>query len=152
MSSITVHTERGYRTAIQIRNHTVFADEMIQDGGTDTAPTPMEIMLGTVGACIAVTTKAYAQRKGWQLDGVSVELEMERIKREDYPVYTGEAAFVHEIREHIRFEGDLTHEQKARLLIIAGKCPVHLTLENPVFFVEKLVEDIRHDESVYPLP
>lgn len=80
MSSITIHTEQGYRTAIQIRNHTLFADELIQDGGTDTAPTPMEIMLGTVGACIAVTTKAYAQRKGWQLERVSVDLDMKRIK------------------------------------------------------------------------
>lgn len=141
MSSITIQTQAGYRTAIQIRNHTLFADELIQDGGTDTAPTPMEIMLGTVGACIAVTTKAYAQRKGWPLAGVSVELDMERVKREDYPAYTGDAAFIHEIREHIRFEGDLTDEQKARLLTVARKCPVHLTLENPVFFVEKPVEE-----------
>lgn len=140
MSSITVQTEQGYRTAIQIRNHTVFADELIQDGGTDTAPTPMEIMLGTVGACIAVTTKAYAQRKGWPLDRVWVELDMERINREDYPAYTGDAAFIHEIREHIRFEGDLTDEQKQRLLAIAGKCPVHRTLENPVFFASNMVE------------
>jgi len=147
VSSITVQTEQGYRTAIQIRNHTVFADELIQDGGTDTAPTPMEIMLGTVGACIAVTTKAYAQRKGWPLDRVWVELDMERIKREDYPAYTGDAAFIHEIREHIRFEGDLTDEQKQRLLAIAGKCPVHRTLENPVFFASNLVEALPQPES-----
>jgi len=94
------------------------------------------MLLGTAVACIAVTTKAYAQRKGWPLTGVSVELEMERIKREDYPAYTGEAAFIHEIREVVHFEGDLTEEQKARLHLVAKKCPVHLTLENPVFFVE----------------
>jgi putative redox protein len=140
MTPITVRTEQGYRTAIEIRHHTVMADELIQDGGTDTAPTPMEILLGTVGACIAVTTQAYAQRKGWPLQGVSVTLDMQRIKREDYPNYAGDAAFVHEIREEIRFEGALTEEQKARLLSVAGKCPVHLTLENPVFFAQELVE------------
>ncbi len=140
MSSIAVHLEAGYRTAIQIRQHTVYADELVQDGGTDTAPTPMELMLGSVGGCVAVTTKAYAQRKGWQLEGVSVELEMERIKREDYPAYTGDAPFVHEIRERIHFAGPLSEEQRARLLTIAGKCPVHLTLANPVFFVQQVVE------------
>ena len=143
MSPITVRTEKGYRTAIHIRNHTVIADELIQDGGTDTGPTPMEILLGTVGACVAVTTKAYAQRKSWPLEGVSVELEMECIKREDYPAYTGDAAFIHEIREHIQFEGPLTEEQRARLMTIAGKCPVHLTLENPVFFAQQLVEETK---------
>lgn len=137
---ITVQLQEGYRTAIHIRQHTVLADELVSDGGTDAAPTPMEILLGTVGACIAVTTKAYAQRKGWALDGVSVSLEMERIKRENYPAYTGDAAFIHEIREHIEFSGDLTDEQKERLLSVAGKCPVHLTLENPVFFVQHMDE------------
>ncbi len=141
MSSITVRTEQGYRTAIQIRHHTVIADELIQDGGTDTGPTPMEILLGTVGACVVVTTKAYAQRKAWPLESVSVELDMERIRREDYPGYTGESAFIHEIREHIHFEGPLTEEQRERLLTIAGKCPVHLTLANPVFFTQQLVEE-----------
>ncbi len=145
MSPITVRTEQGYRTAIHIRQHTVIADELIQDGGTDTGPTPMEILLGTVGACVAVTTQAYAQRKGWPLEGVSVDLEMERIKREDYPAYTGEAAFIHEIREHIEFEGPLSEEQRVRLMTIAGKCPVHLTLENPVFFMQQPAEEISHE-------
>lgn len=140
MQPIKVHLEKGYQTAVHIRQHTIIADELIQDGGTDTGPTPMEILLGMAGACIAVTTQAYAQRKGWQLEGVSVELDMERIRREDYPSYVGEAAFVHEIRESIHFEGPLSEEQKARLLNIAGKCPVHLTLGNPVFFVQKYVE------------
>jgi putative redox protein len=139
MSPITVRSEHGYRTAIHIRHHRIIADEPIQDGGTDSGPTPMEILVGTVGACIAVTTQAYAQRKGWPLEGVSVELDMARIRREDYPVYSGDAAFIHEIREHIHFEGPLTEEQLTRLMVIAGKCPVHLTLENPVFFVSELV-------------
>jgi len=141
MPRITVHTEQGYRTAIHIRQHTLFADELIQDNGTDTAPTPMEILVGTIGACIVVTTEAYARRKGWPLEGVSVEVEMERIRREDYPAYSGAAAFIHEVREKIGFEGPLTDEQRSRLMTIAGKCPVHLTLENPVFFVEARTEE-----------
>ena len=145
MSPVSVRSEQGYRTAIHIRNHTVIADELIQDGGSDTGPTPMEILLGTVGACVAVTTQAYAQRKGWPLEGVSVDLEMERIRREDYPAYSGDAAFIHEISEHIVFQGPLTQEQRARLMVIAGKCPVHLTLENPVFFVQQGAKEIFHE-------
>jgi len=141
MGFVTVRNQQGYRTEILIRHHTVLADELISDGGTDVAPTPMEIMLGTVGACIAVTTKAYAQRKGWALEEVNVKLDMERIKREDYPTYSGDAAFIHEIREDIEFVGDLTAQQKERLLSVAGKCPVHLTLENPVFFVQHMTEE-----------
>ena len=137
MTPIVVHSEKGYRTAINIRQHTVIADELVQDGGTDAGPTPMEILLGTVGACVAVTTRAYAQRKNWPLEGVTVELSMERLRGEDYPAYTGEAAFVNEIHERIRFDGPLTDEQRAHLMVVSSKCPVHLTLENPVFFVEE---------------
>jgi putative redox protein len=139
--SIVVRSEENYRTEIHIRNHTIIADELVQDGGTDEGPTPMEILVGTLGACIAVTTRAYAQRKNWPLEGISVEVEMERFKHEDYPAYTGEAPYINEIREQIHFEGALTDEQKARLMTIAAKCPVHLTLQNPVFFVEKMAED-----------
>src|SRR5579859_5618635 len=135
MGKIVVHSEQGYRTAIDIRQHTVIADELVQDGGTDTGPTPMEILVGTAGACIAVTTRAYAQRHGWPLERVAVELEMERFKGADYPAYNGDAPYIHEIREHITLEGNLSDEQRQRLLAVAGKCPVHLTLENPVFFV-----------------
>ncbi len=137
MGHIVIRSDKGYQTAIQIRQHTLIADELIQDGGTDLGPTPMEMLLSTAGACVAVTTRAYAQRKGWPLEGISVTLDMERIKREDYPAYTGDAPFIHEIREAITFEGPLTEEQKERLKQIAKKCPVHLTLQNPVFFVEK---------------
>ena len=139
--SIRVRCEQKYRTEIQIRNHTLIADELIQDGGADEGPTPMEMMIGTLGACIAVTTRAYAQRKNWPLEGITVEVEMERFKGEDYPAYTGEAPYVNEVREQIQFEGPLTDEQKAHLMAIAAKCPVHLTLENPVFFVEKWVDE-----------
>ncbi|MHB8627250.1 MAG: OsmC family protein [Aggregatilineales bacterium] len=142
MATVVVRSEQGYRTAIHTRNHVIFADEPIHDGGTDTAPTPMEMLLGSLGSCIVITTQMFALRKNWPLEGVSVELEMVRIRSEDYPSYTGDAAFVHEIRSQIHFEGPLTEEQRARLMTVSGKCPVHLTLANPVFFVEKLVEQL----------
>lgn len=145
MATVTVRSHEGYRSTIHIRNHILIADEPLHAGGTDSGPTPTEILLGSLGSCITITTKMFAQRKNWPLEGVSVELEMARIRREDYPSYTGEADFVHEIRSHIHFEGPLTDEQKARLMTVSGKCPVHLTLTHPVFFVEKQVEQLPKD-------
>ena len=136
--SIVVRCEQDYRTEIRIRDHTIVADELVDDGGTDEGPTPLEIFTGTVGACVAVTTRAYAQRKNWALESITVEIELQRYKGAEYPFYDGGAPYVHEVRERICFEGALTDEQKARLLAIAAKCPVHAVLDNPVFFVSTL--------------
>jgi putative redox protein len=141
MTTISIRSEQNYRTAIHIRDHTVIADELVQDGGADEGPTPMELLIGAVGGCIAVTTRAYAQRKHWSLQGISVEVEMERFKSEDYPEYDGDAPYVYVVREQIAFEGSLTDEQKEQLMIIAGKCPVHRVLESPVFFSKTRVDN-----------
>ncbi len=138
MTPIVVRCDTDYQTTIQIRQHTLIADEPVQAGGTDAGPTPLEMFVSTMGACIAVTTRAYAKHKQWPLEGISVEIEMERIKSEDYAAYSGDAPYVNEVREDIRFEGPLTEEQKHRLMQIAAKCPVHLAVQYPTFFVEKL--------------
>ena len=129
----------GYRTEIINRTHITHADEPISDGGSDSAPTPMEMMLGALGACMAITTQMYARRKGWPLEAVELALDSERFSAVDYAAYEGDAQFVHEIRNQITFRGPLTEEQRARLFEIAGKCPVHRVLANPVFFVEELI-------------
>lgn len=142
MTSVVVRSAEGYRTAVHARNHVFFADEPLNDSGADSGPTPTEMLLGSLGSCIVITTQMFARRKNWPLESVSVALEIVRIAREDYPAYTGDAAFVHEIRSQIHFEGPLTEEQRARLMTVSGKCPVHLVLANPVFFVEKPVEQL----------
>lgn len=147
MPPITIQCERDYRTTINIRSHTVYADEPVDAGGLDSAAMPMEIFISTLGACVAVTARAYAQRKGWALEDINVEVEMERVARDDYPAYTGDAPYVHRFRQRIHFGGALTDEQKARLLEVATKCPVRRVLENPVVFTEELVEALPTPES-----
>ena len=104
-------------------------------------------MLGALGACAAITMKMYANRKGWQLDGVEIDLSTERYKAPDYPAYTGEGDFVHEFRQRITIKGDLTPEQKERMMQIAGKCPVHRALTEPNVMIEELVDAIIAEEA-----
>ena len=131
----------GFHTTVQVREHTFHTDEPVADGGTDQAPTPMELLLGALGSCMAITTRMYAERKGWPLQGVEVVLDIERFAGKDYAAYTGDANFVHEVRDQIRFIGPLSEEQRGRLLEIAGRCPVHRVVENPAFFVDQLIEE-----------
>jgi len=138
---VRLKKEDGYKAQIQSGKHTYYADEPEDKGGTDTMATPSEMAMGALGACIAITVRMYANRKGWPLEEVVVDLDFERFKGADYPEYEGDAGFVHEVRKGIRFTGDLTEEQLERLYEIAGKCPVHRLLSTPTFFVEKALEE-----------
>ncbi len=142
MAKATVRLTDGYRTTITSRQHTYHADEPAQDGGTDAAPSPTEMLMGALGSCVAITIKMYAERKGWLLTGVDVLLDYERFKNGDYAAYEGDAPFVHEIHESIILHGDLTHEQRERLMDIASKCPVSRVIELPAFFERELVRAV----------
>jgi putative redox protein len=139
MSAITIHSDQGYQTTITMRNHTILTDEPVDAGGTDLGPMPMEAFIGSLGACIAVTTRAYAERKQWPLKGISVEVDMERINAEQYISYQGDAPYVYEFREHVTFEGPLSEDQLEKLHEIARKCPVRRVLESPIYFAESEV-------------
>ncbi len=131
----------GKRTTVSVRQHEWHVDEPIADGGTDSAPTPGEMMLGALGSCMAITCKMYAERKGWDLRAVEVKLDYERFKGADYPAHDGDALFVHEVREALVFHGDLDDKQLRRLYDIAGKCPIHRLLSFPTYFTELVPED-----------
>jgi putative redox protein len=131
----------GYKTTIQSGHHTYYADEPLDDGGTDEGPSPTEMVMGALGACIAITMRLYAERKGWSLEGVEIELDFERFRGRDYADYEGDEAYVHEIRKGIKLMGNLTEEQKERILQIGAKCPVHRLLASPSFFVEEVLAE-----------
>lgn len=135
----------GYKTAIHSRNHVYYADEPLDEGGTDTGPTPMEMLAGSLGACIAITMRLYAERKEWPLEGVEVEIDTERFRGKDYTDYEGTEAYIHEIRKGIKLIGPLTEEQKERILKIGGKCPVHRLIATPSFFVEQVLAEEARD-------
>jgi len=137
MAQVTVRLQEGLRAVITAGSHTWVADEPIEEGGADTGPTPTQMLLGSLGACMAMTVRLYARRKNWLLEAVDVALDYKKMNASDYPGYTGDSPFVYEFHEHIVLHGHLTDEQKTRLTEISKKCPVRRILESPVFFIEK---------------
>lgn len=138
---VNIRLRDGLKTTIKVRDQEFYADEPLEKGGGNTAPTPGELMLGALGSCIAITVKYYAERKGWDLQGVDVQVDYERFNGKDYPAHEGDDAFVHEIRKGIRFIGDLDNEQHERLYEIATKCPIHRLLSTPSYFVDVALEE-----------
>jgi putative redox protein len=120
--------EDHYKTNVQAHGFNLIADEPESAGGTNLGPTPYGYLLSGLGACIAITVRMYADRKGWPLEGVELDLTHEKIKAEECDECETEKGIVDRISINIEFKGDLDDAQLARLLDIAGKCPVHRTL------------------------
>ncbi len=117
-----------YRHMVDIRSHHVSADEPLDAGGDDTAPSPQELLAASLASCTAITMEMYAQRKGWDLGYVEVEVD-----------YTpSERGCPTKFDLIMRLPEDATDEQLERLKIIAAKCPVHRTLEGEVMFNERV--------------
>ena len=117
-----------YRHMVDIRSHHVSVDEPLEAGGDDTAPSPQEMLAASLASCTAITMEMYAQRKGWDLGYVEVEVE-----------YTpAERGCPTKFELVMRFPEDATEEQVERLKVIAAKCPVHRTLDGEVMFNERV--------------
>lgn len=119
---------RGPAQTIHAGRHLLSSDELESAGGHDTGPTPYALLLSALGACTAMTIRMYANRKGWPLEHVSVRLSHEKTYAEDCVNCEDPASRIDRITREVELSGPLTEEQKARLLEIAEKCPVHRTL------------------------
>ena len=127
MRKAHVATLRGkFQQDVSIGPHALVTDEPKDDGGDDAGPAPHDFLLAALGACTSMTVKLYADRKGWPLERVEVELEQEKIDG------------AHEFRRVVKLHGQLSGEQRERLLEIAEKCPVHRTLAGTMRFQSRL--------------
>ena len=120
---ITASAEFGaapYAQVIAIRHHRIVADEGAEHGADDTGATPSELLLAALASCVAVTVQMYARRKGWPLRHARVEVS----GRDEQGAYV--------IDRRVVLDGDLSDEQRARLLDIAGRCPVSKRLMSGV--------------------
>ncbi len=123
----------GFTTDVMVRQHSLTADEPESVGGNDFGATPYELVAAGLGACTAMTIQMYARRKKWQVDEVTVHLDHKKDYAQDMNDVANEKPIkVDQFNREIILEGDLTLEQKQRLIEIADKCPVHRTLHGKV--------------------
>ncbi len=131
--SVTVQIgATGFAAELRAGNHSLRADEPESVGGTDTGPTPYDFLLSALGTCTAMTLRMYADRKGWPLAGVTVQLHHDRVHARDCAECETAKGFVSRITKRVALSGDLDDTQRARLLEIADRCPVHRTLTSEI--------------------
>lgn len=117
VSTIQAQIDRShYRTVITTSDHSFITDEPLTAGGTDTAPSPQELLLASLGGCTAITLRMYIDRKMWIVDDITVNVELFEI----------DGAKLIELQ--LSFKGELSDEQRQRLVQIANACPIHKML------------------------
>jgi putative redox protein len=131
MAQVVVSSESGLAQQISSGKHHWRADEPVPIG-TDTGPSPYELLLAALGACTSMTLRLYAQRKQWDLRAVTVRLQHFRVHAEDCKDCETKAGFLDRIDREIELSGNLDDTQKKRLLEIAEHCPVHRTLTSEI--------------------
>jgi uncharacterized OsmC-like protein/pimeloyl-ACP methyl ester carboxylesterase len=129
--SVSVGAE-GYTSTVRAGRHRLIADEPASLGGADRGPTPYDYLLAGLGACTAITMRMYADRKGWPLEGVTVRLRHSRVHADDCAECETQEGKLDQIERELELAGPLDDAQRARLLEIADRCPVHRTLEGEI--------------------
>jgi uncharacterized OsmC-like protein/alpha/beta superfamily hydrolase len=139
---VVVHTGAvGYKTEVRAGKHGYVADEPIGVGGTNLGASPYDYLMAALGSCTSMTLRMYADRKTWPLQGITVRLKHNKIHAKDCEACETEEGMIDFIEREIDLEGDLTDEQRIRLLEIADKCPVHKTLHGEVNVVTRLSDE-----------
>lgn len=123
-----------YQQTVRLGRHTLVADEPVAMGGADAGPEPMALLLAALGACTSITLRMYAEHKQWPLAAVRVELSHDKVGGKG-------GGKVDRISRMITLEGELSAEQRSRLLTIANKCPMHRTLQSETRIESRLSED-----------
>jgi putative redox protein len=130
----------GFAQEISIGHHRWNSDESVASGGTDTGPSPYDLLLAALGSCTSMTISLYARRKGWLLELVTVRLRHSRIYARDCADCETKEGMLDHIEREIDLAGDLSDEQRDRLLAIADKCPVHRTLTSEIVIDTRQLE------------
>ena len=129
MSKITAHTGNElYKTEIRSETNFIVSDEPESSGGKDLGFSPKELLAASLASCTGITLRMYANRKGWDLTDIKVEITFD----------TDSVDNKFKIIRNIILSGSLDDRQKARLLNIADKCPIHKIITNPIEITTEL--------------
>jgi uncharacterized OsmC-like protein len=138
--SVLVHgSAAGFAQEIQAGKHCLHADEPAAAGGADTGPSPYDLLLAALGACTSMTLGAYARRKAWPLEDITVRLRHSKVHAEDCSDCETRDGMLDRIERDIHLAGPLTSEQRDKLMEIAGKCPIHRTLTSKIEIKTRLI-------------
>ena len=118
MRNAVARRRKGYEHEVEIREHRLTVDETEEDGGADAGPRPTELLAAALASCTAITIEMYAGRKEWDLGDVEVSVDYGTPSADTPP----------KLSTTIKVSAQLSDEQRERILVIAGKCPVHRTL------------------------
>jgi putative redox protein len=138
---IVRETRQGkFQQMVSVGPHRLLADEPVAAGGADTGPGPYDLLLAGLGACTAMTMRLYADRKALPLTGITVTLNHSKIHAEDCTDRETRTGMLDRIERVIAIEGDLDAAQRAKLMEIADKCPVHRTLTSEISIVTRAAD------------
>ena len=128
------------RQVISVGRHQLFADEPKASGGHDEGPDPYELLLSALGSCTNMTLRLYADRKGWSLKEIRVVLTHSKNYAQDCGNCEEPAAMLDRMVRRITLIGELSAEQRQKLLVIANLCPVHRSLTSRIVVQTELVD------------
>ena|SRR6202166_1060619 len=136
---IVIGGHSGLRQAISVGPHHLIADEPKTSGGSDAGPDPYELLLSALGSCTNMTLRMYADRKKWPFKEIRVALTHSKNYADDCVNCEQPAAMLDRIERLITLIGELSAEQRQRLLEIANLCPVHKSLTSRIDIQTELV-------------
>jgi putative redox protein len=129
-----------FQQAVVSGTHRLYADEPVAAGGGDTGLNPYDLLIASLGTCTAMTVRLYARAKKVPLEKISVALRHEKIHAEDCADCETKVGKIDRIERRIQLTGPLDPAQRAKLLEIADKCPVHRTLHSEILVETTLAE------------
>jgi putative redox protein len=138
--AVVVHgSARGFAQEVTVGRHRFRSDEPVDFGGTDSGPGPYDLLLAALGSCTSMTLGYYARSKQWPLDEVRVTLRHARVYATDCATCATKEGMLDRIEIDIELTGALDDQQRARLLEIADRCPIHRTLTSEISIQARLV-------------
>jgi putative redox protein len=128
MKATAKRNDGTLKHTVRVREHQLTVDEGVDAGGEDAGPDPQELLAASLASCTAITMEMYAERKGWEIGEVEVEVQYSPAER-GCPT---------KFELVLRLPEEMPAEQVERMRVIAAKCPVHRALDGEVMFEERL--------------